>query len=176
MLPKRGIIALVSTALGLVLLLSFKTTPAPTFGRLTGSPGAVQASPVAPSQPAVGGQGDGGTAGSPAAPPSPAPSSTAAAGAAGSRNGTVTGQAVDTPYGAVQVQITLDAGRIADVQAVQLPNDRRRSAEISQYVAPILRSETLTAQSSSIDLISGATYTSEGYAESLQSALDQAHG
>jgi uncharacterized protein with FMN-binding domain len=174
MLPKRGIIALVSTALGLVLLLSFKTTPAPTFGRLLASPGAVQASPAAPSQPATGAGDEGGgtPSPSPAASPTPGP----VTGAAGSKNGAVTGQTVDTPYGAVQVRITLTNGKISDVQALQLPFDRRRSAEISQYVAPILRSEALAAQSSQIDLISGATYTSEGYAQSLQSALDQAHG
>ena len=78
-------------------------------------------------------------------------------------------------FGTVQVQVTIVGGKIQDVQALQLPQDRRRSAEISQYAAPILRQEALSAQSAQIDLVSGATYTSEAYAQSLQSALDQAH-
>jgi uncharacterized protein with FMN-binding domain len=81
---------------------------------------------------------------------------------------------VRTPYGTVQVQITVSGGSISDVQALQLPNDRSYSRRISQVVGPILHDETLQAQSSRIQLISGATYTSTGYAMSLQSALDQA--
>ena len=75
-----------------------------------------------------------------------------------------------------QVQVTVSNGTITDVKALQLPFDRRRSAEISQYVEPYLRSEALQAQSAQIDLISGATYTSDSYAHSLQSAIDKAHG
>lgn len=72
--------------------------------------------------------------------------------------------------------MTFTNGKITDVKALQLPFDRRRSAEISQYVEPYLRSEALQAQSAQIDLISGATYTSTSYAESLQSAIDKARG
>jgi uncharacterized protein with FMN-binding domain len=86
----------------------------------------------------------------------------------------LTGQLVRTPYGPVQVEVTLDADAISDVTALQLPYDRSYSARISRVVAPMLREETLQAQSAQIDLISGATYTSKGYAMSLQSALDQA--
>ncbi|MEA2566066.1 MAG: hypothetical protein QOD49_1243, partial [Actinomycetota bacterium] len=64
--------------------------------------------------------------------------------------------------------------RVTDVRAPQLPYDRARSASISQYVAPVLRSEALAAQSAQIDTISGATYTSDAYAQSLQAALTQA--
>jgi uncharacterized protein with FMN-binding domain len=114
----------------------------------------------------------------PAANPSAAPVATAAP-AAGTAlaNGTDTGSVVQTRFGPVQVQVTIAGGRITDVTALQLPNDRQRSAEISQIAEPMLRSEALTAQSAQIDLISGATYTSDAYAQSLQSALDQAaHG
>ncbi len=109
-----------------------------------------------------------------------APSSAATGGAgqtAGVRStysGQLTGNAVQTPYGDVQIQVTLQNGTITDVQALQLPNDRGHSAEISQYASPQLRSEVLQAQSAQVDTISGATYTSEGYVQSLQSALDQA--
>ena len=90
-------------------------------------------------------------------------------------SGQLTGQAVQIPFGTVQVQVTMANGVITDVQAIQLPNDRGHSAEVSAYAGPMLRSEALAAQSAKIDSISGATYTSSGYQQSLQSALDQAH-
>jgi uncharacterized protein with FMN-binding domain len=83
------------------------------------------------------------------------------------------GQVVQTRYGDIQVQITVNGTQITDVQALQLPHDRDYSAQISDYVEPYLRQMALQAQSAQIDVISGATYTSEGYAMSLQSALDQ---
>jgi hypothetical protein len=86
---------------------------------------------------------------------------------------TVLGQPENNPYGVVQVQLTLAGGRITDVRAVQLPSGGR-SSEIAAYAAPQLRSEVLAAQSASIDSVSGASYTSEGYARSVQSALDAA--
>ena len=75
--------------------------------------------------------------------------------------------------GDVQVRVTMNGSRIVDVQALQLPHDRSRSASISNAAGPILRREALQAQSANIDLVSGATYTSESYAESLQGALDK---
>ncbi len=86
----------------------------------------------------------------------------------------LTGQVVRTPYGPVQVEITLDGTAISDIQALRLPSDRPYSRRISEVVEPMLRQEVLQAQSSRIQLVSGATYTSTGYAMSLQSALDQA--
>ncbi len=69
--------------------------------------------------------------------------------------------------------VTIASGKVTDVQAVELPSGGR-SGQISLYASPILASEALTAQSASIDVVSGATYTSEAYAQSLQAALDQA--
>jgi uncharacterized protein with FMN-binding domain len=182
-MPKRGAIALSLTALALVLLFSFKTPDvAVTTGRNTAivvsGAGAAPAatSGVAAAPLSAAGQGRN-TA--PRATVAPAASTAPAAGAGGAAlaNGTVTGQLVQTRFGPVQVQVTIAGGKISDVTALQLPNDRQRSAEISQIVEPMLRSEALTAQSAQIDLVSGATYTSDGYAQSLQSALDQAaHG
>ncbi len=77
-------------------------------------------------------------------------------------------------YGDVQVRVTLNGSKIVDVQALKLPSDRSRSARISNAAGPILRTEALQAQSAHIDLVSGATYTSESYAQSLQGALDRA--
>lgn len=85
----------------------------------------------------------------------------------------VTGDAVDTRFGTVQVQVTVEGGTIVDVTALQLPTGGRNSQE-SAYAEPILRSEALQASSARIDTVSGATYTSMGYIQSLQSALDSA--
>ncbi len=90
------------------------------------------------------------------------------------RNGSYTGSSVDTPFGPVQVQVTIQGGRIADVQALQTPSSHGRSIMINAYAAPLLRQEVLAAQSAQIDVVSGATYTSMAYAQSLQSALGQA--
>jgi uncharacterized protein with FMN-binding domain len=86
---------------------------------------------------------------------------------------TVLGRPQDNPYGTVQVKVTLAGGRITDVQAVQMPAGGR-SGDIAAYAAPQLRSEVLSAQSANIDTVSGASYDSEGYARSVQSALDAA--
>jgi uncharacterized protein with FMN-binding domain len=88
---------------------------------------------------------------------------------------TVTGPSVDTPFGPVQVKVNFAGGRITDVQAVQTPNEHMRSVAINEYATPILHQEVLTAQSADVDLVSGATYTSEAYAQSLQAAIDQAN-
>ena len=106
------------------------------------------------------------------------PLATSAGGSPGTKSnftGQLTGNAVQIPFGTVQVQATMQHGTITDVQTLQLPNDRGHSAEVSAYAGPLLRSEALQAQSAQIDTISGATYTSFGYQQSLQSALDQAH-
>jgi uncharacterized protein with FMN-binding domain len=94
------------------------------------------------------------------------------------KNGQYTGQDITTQFGDVQVQITVSNGHITDVQASRLPIDRARSAEISQAAGPILQNEALravSAKTAQIDTVSGATYTSDAYVQSLQSAIDQAH-
>jgi uncharacterized protein with FMN-binding domain len=104
------------------------------------------------------------------------PQGTQGAAVSGSRStysGQVTGSAIDMPFGVVQVRVTFQGGRITDVATLQAPNDNRHSADITSYSTPRLRSEALAAQSAQINTISGATYTSEAYAQSLQSALDQ---
>lgn len=91
-----------------------------------------------------------------------------------SATGTFTGDTTQTRYGPVQVQITVANGTITDVTALQLTNSDGRSVQISQQAAPILRQEALQAQSAQIQSVSGATFTSEGYTTSLQSAIDRA--
>jgi uncharacterized protein with FMN-binding domain len=99
---------------------------------------------------------------------------TAAAKTASTYSGTVTGTAADTRWGPVQVRVTLAAGKITAVDVIQEPDSNGRDQEINADAVPQLVSETLQAQSTQIDMVSGATYTSDGYVQSLQSALDQA--
>jgi uncharacterized protein with FMN-binding domain len=87
----------------------------------------------------------------------------------------VDGAVVGTPYGTVQVRVVLKAGRIVDVQALRLTDANGHSRDLSAMAEPTLRREALTAQSATIDSVSGATYTSEGYRQSLQAAIDAAH-
>ena len=97
---------------------------------------------------------------------------------AGSGSGaaqTYTGDTVQTRWGPVQVQITVSGGRVTDVTTLQHPSGNPRDEEINAYALPVLRESTLSAQSADIDLVSGATVTSQGYVGSLQSALDQAN-
>ena len=167
-MPKRGIAALLITTAALILLLSFKTPdqtlPAATKGGGVAVIGASSAPTTAP------------VAGGTSTPPpntvvqTPAPS-TGTSGAAATKK--VDGPVVDTQYGPIQVEVVLVSGRIQDVVAIQLPTGRR-SGQISNYSAPILRQEALTAQSASINTVSGATYTSDAYVQSLQAALDLA--
>jgi uncharacterized protein with FMN-binding domain len=87
---------------------------------------------------------------------------------------TVTGDSVDTRWGPVQVEITVAGGRITAVDVPVYPNNNPRDQEINSYALPALVQATLDAQSGDIDMISGATVTSDGYLQSLQSALDRA--
>lgn len=115
------------------------------------------------------------------APPAPAPASAGASSSAkpsrssGGPSGTFAGATAQTDYGPVQVAIVVRGGRITDVKALQLTNQGGRSVAISAAAAPVLRSEALHAQSASIATVSGASYTSDGYRRSLQSAIDRAH-
>ncbi|WP_314149910.1 FMN-binding protein [uncultured Leifsonia sp.] len=113
------------------------------------------------------------SASTPTATASAAPAPTAAAPAAPAVR-TIDGDTVQTRYGAIQVQVTLSGSTITKVTELQAPNEDGRSVEINQQAGPMLEQEVLASQSAKIDTISGATYTSEGYIQSLQSALDKA--
>jgi uncharacterized protein with FMN-binding domain len=88
---------------------------------------------------------------------------------------TVTGSVAQTMWGPVQVQLTVSGGKVTDVSVVQYPSGNPRDTEINSQALPILIQETLSSQSAQIDMVSGATVTSTGYLQSLQSALDQAN-
>jgi hypothetical protein len=87
---------------------------------------------------------------------------------------TVTGSVASTQWGPVQVQLVLEGDTITKVNVLQYPNGNDKDAEINSYALPILIDETTQANSAQIDMVSGATVTSTGYIESLQSALDKA--
>jgi len=101
--------------------------------------------------------------------------STGSTGSTGSaKDGTFNGSTVQTPFGPMQVAVVISGGKISDVKVLQRTNEGGRSIQISNQADPMLRSEVLQAQSAKVSTIGGATYTSEGYLQSLQSALDQA--
>ena len=114
------------------------------------------------------------SAGSSAAVTPPAVGSAAAASGTGLADGTYLGATDTNRWGPVQVQITVTNGQITAVDAVQTPSENGKDIAINARATPILQSEALAAQSASIDGVSGATYTSNSYKVSLQSAIDQA--
>ena len=87
----------------------------------------------------------------------------------------MTGSVAQTRWGPVQVELTVAGGKITKVSVLQYPSGNGKDQEINSYALPILVQETVDAQSASIDMVSGATVTSDGYLQSLQSALDQAN-
>jgi uncharacterized protein with FMN-binding domain len=144
-MPKRPIFALLAAGTALVLMLNFKT-PADTAAGSSSQ------------------QGNGNGPGSGGGPGNTVIST---------GSGTFTGNAVNTRYGTVQVQITVQNGKITNVQALQAPSDNPYSAQVSSYAIPQLIAAALQAQSAQVDTISGATSTSHGFIQSLQSALAQ---
>jgi uncharacterized protein with FMN-binding domain len=111
-------------------------------------------------------------------PSASAPTTTSSPQASSSGNSsnikTYTGSVAQTRWGPVQVKITLQHGKLTKVTVLQQPNGNRRDQEINDQALPILIDETVSAQSAKIDMVSGATVTSEGYLQSLQAAIDDA--
>ncbi|MDH6117162.1 FMN-binding protein [Kitasatospora sp. GAS204B] len=166
---RRTIVTTAATAAGVVLLLALKphgSASAQSLPVISSDTGA--ATPA--DQPSSGGTGSG-TAPSTGGSPSPSAAGSAASGG-GTR--TVTGSPVDTRYGPVQVRITLTGGKLSKVDVLQYPSESNRDEEINSYALPQLNQEAIAAGNARIDSVSGATYTSDGYTRSLQSALDQA--
>ena len=145
---RRIVLWVMSTLTVLALLFSYHTSTSSSAAR-----GTSVAAPDDPGAVVSGSSGDG----------TASPSAT-----------TVTGPSVDTRWGPMQVQITVDNGSVTDVSVVDYPSGNDRDQQINARALPILVSETLDAQSANIDMVSGATVTSDGYIESLQGALDQA--
>ncbi|MGW1006781.1 FMN-binding protein [Streptomyces sp. NPDC002520] len=145
---RRIVLASAATVSGMVLLLSLKPHTSPAL--------AADTAPPAPSSSADASGASPGKSG----------------GTSNSGTRTVTGDTVQTRWGPVRVRVTIENGRLTDVTALAHPTQNPRDEEISGYALPQLRREALAAQSARIDTVSGATYTSDGYRQSLQSALD----
>lgn len=168
---RRVILAICATAAALALLLSFKAHAQPGSGT---SPAAALGTPA---------PGTGGAAATAA--PSPSASAVKAkstskgtpkASTGSTTAKTVAGEAWPTIYGPVQVQVTVSGGKVTAVTATEYPQETPRDYQINSYAIPQLNSEATAAGSASIDSVSGATYTSQGYIGSLQSALDKLKG
>ena len=185
MVPRKAAWATLITTAGLILLFSFKTPGASSLAPANGAtgdqaivdPGSAGATatpaPAATTEPTT--TDDSGSTSGSGTTSAATPAPTAGATTTGTyQDGTYTGDTVQTRYGNVEVQVTISGGAITDVTALSLPERDGHSARISSQAEPILREEALTAQSAKIDLLSGATYTSTGYEQSLQAALDQA--
>lgn len=147
---RRIVVAAASTVSGLVLVLAYPTSLNRQAAPATALPGSGQ------SQSATGGAGSG------------------ASQSGSTSDGTVTGDAVMTQWGVVQVEVQVSGGKVASARAVQVPDGNPMDQRINSVAVPILEQETVAASSAQIDVVSGATVTSEGYISSLQSALDQA--
>jgi uncharacterized protein with FMN-binding domain len=177
---RRAIITIGSTAAGLAALLAFKSHPVADASAATTPAAAPTPTLAAGPSSAAGstsghhpGSADGagkGTSSSHRA--SASPSSSASSASGGTR--TLTGTVANTQYGPMQVQVVLTDNRITKVNVLQQTDDGQMSNQVDAFALPKLTSETLTAQSARIDAVSGASYTSQGYIQSLQSALDQA--
>ncbi|KAK1183358.1 FMN-binding protein [Streptomyces sp. NBS 14/10] len=159
---RRIILGTAATVSGVVLLLALKQPGSePVAAAGTQNPGqAPQAPATAPAAPGGGNDGNGGGGG----------------GGGGNGGGarTVTGDEAQTQYGPVQVSVTVSGGKVTGATAVKTPDSGPQSDQIAADSVPKLNKAALTAQSAKIDTVSGATYTSEGYRKSLQSALDKA--
>ena len=156
---KRIAIWLASTVTVVVLLFGYHTSTNQTS---TAAPTRSVSSPSAPAS----------SSASPSAISSASRSTTRSA--SPSKPTTYAGSVAETRWGPVQVQINVTAHKVTDVTVLQQPDGNSRDAEINDAALPILLQETLSAQSANIDMVSGATVTSDGYVRSLQAALDEA--
>ncbi len=173
---RRITIWALSTISALVLLFSYHTSTSATAAGVVALGDAVAGSGSGTSS---GSAGSGSTSSTPSQ-SSDGSSDTGSSGSSDSSgstasDGTYTGEAVMTRFGAVQVEITVQDGRITESAVTQVPWSDRRDQQINSYAVPILNDETVQAQGSDIDMVSGATFTSQGYVTSLQSAIDQAN-
>jgi uncharacterized protein with FMN-binding domain len=157
---KKIVLWLMSTLTVLVLLFGYHTS---TSSQAAASAESSAVAPVSSGTGATSGAASGTT------------SSPSAAGSSSTATSTTfTGASATTRWGPVQVEITVANGTITDVSVVDYPSGNGKDQQINARALPVLVQETLKAQSAKIDMVSGATVTSDGYVTSLQSALDQA--
>ena len=166
---RRAVVVLAATGGGLALLANFHTTPAPSgVAEPATDPTSAESdfsdAPTTTVAPTTTLRGASTTV----------PITTTTTTAPGNGLPTIDGPIATNRWGDVQVRVTLDGTQLVDIRALRLPGDNSHSAALSREAAPILRKEALQAQSAHIDVVSGATLTSESYIASLQGALDRA--
>jgi len=161
---RRIIVSCAATISGVVLLLSLKPHSTATTSSASISTGSSQSSSST----------TGGTSASPSPSASSSSSSTSSGSGSSTSTRTFTGTAAQTRFGPVQVKITVKNKKITNIEVVEYPSDNPKDQQINSYALPVLNQEAISAQSAQIDSVSGATYTSDGYVSSLQSAIDQA--
>lgn len=173
-----------STLTTLVLLFSYHTSTgagtslaAPVVAQSGSASGSSGSSSGSSGSSSSTGSGSSGTSGSGSSSSGSSGSSGSSSSGSSSSSATKTydGDTAQTRWGPVQVRITVQGGKITNAEAIVYPNGNGRDAEINSYALPVLNQETVQAQSANIDMVSGATVTSDGYLQSLQSAIDQAH-
>ena len=166
---RRVILAVTGTVAGLVALLSFKShVPSAPVAATAGGPGGTSSSSAPSSSSSSSSSSGGQTEVVPGAFPQGSIARNLPAGEAA-----VDGKVASTAYGPVQIQLIKKNGKIVKVAVLVQPTNTLHDVQIGEFAFPKLISETLAAQSGKIDAVSGATYTSAGYVQSLQSALDK---
>jgi uncharacterized protein with FMN-binding domain len=170
----RAVLALGGTAAGIAALIAVKFHPAAS-STLAGSQSLASPSATAPAATAPPAAAHPAVTSSAAKPSAKASSSSSSGGNAQSTTArTFTGAVDNTQYGPMQVAITVSGKTITKITVVQQTDNGSESQSIDSMALPMLTSEALKAQSASIDAVSGASYTSAGYKQSLQSAIDMA--
>jgi len=168
---RRIALFVLSTLSTMVLLFGYSTSSSGPLA--TSAPTSIQSGPITSSSGSTSESASGSTSsGSTSSGSSSSGGTASGSGSPGSTD--VTGSVADTQWGPVQVRLTVTGGTISKVTVLQYPSGNGKDQEINDYALPILTQETVDAQSAQIDMVSGATVTSNGYLESLQSALDQA--
>ena len=168
---RRAPIVITATVLGTAGVLLFKPLPVSSLEGASSESGG-SSSTGASSTDTTGTSSD--TSTSTAPPTTPSSSATSSAAAAAPASASATGAVESDRYGDTQVKVTIKNGKITEVTVLAYNDDDPRSAEISLQAIPILRQEVLAKQTAAVDTVSGATYTSNAYEASLQSALDKA--
>ncbi len=126
-------------------------------------PSGSSSAPSAGSSPSVSGSNSAGTSSNPSTPAT-----------SGDKDGSYTGSVAGAHWGNIQVKATIQNGKVTNIEFLQYPDDRNRSIQINNYADPQLANEAIQAQSATVDIITGATDSSEAFMQSLSDALSQA--
>jgi uncharacterized protein with FMN-binding domain len=168
----KSIVALALTGAGSAIVVGFHTADPILASPSSGVGSTMSGASGGASEPAAAGQASPNPTSS-VAESTPTPTATSQSASAVYADGTYPGAAVDEPWGTFQVQAVVSGGQLVDVQLIASPPDRH-SSRINGVAVPILTESAIASQGTAVDMVSGATWTSQSYATSLQAALDDA--